>query len=52
MVTVEMSTGQMIEDVQLSVAGKVQVCHFGRVGGVIPTPEEVVDFLKSKIIGG
>lgn len=52
MVTVEMSTGQMIEDVQLSVAGRVQVCHFGRMGGVIPTPEEVVDFLKSKIIGG
>ena len=52
MLTVEMSAGQMIEDVQLSVAGKVQVCHFGRMGGVIPTPEEVVDFLKSKIIGG
>jgi 2-oxoglutarate ferredoxin oxidoreductase subunit alpha len=50
--TVEMSAGQMIEDVQLAVAGKVKVSHFGRMGGVIPTPEEVVDFLKSKVIGG
>jgi 2-oxoglutarate ferredoxin oxidoreductase subunit alpha len=50
--TVEMSAGQMIEDVLLSVSGKVPVKHFGRMGGVIPTPEEVVENLKSKIIGG
>lgn len=50
--TVEMSAGQMIEDVLLSVNGKVPVRHYGRMGGVIPTPEEVVDNMKSKIIGG
>ena len=50
--SVEMSAGQMVEDVQLSVSGKTPVSHFGRMGGVIPTPEEVVDNLKSKIIGG
>lgn len=50
--SVEMSAGQMVEDVLLSVSGKVPVSHFGRMGGVIPTPEEVVDSLKLKIIGG
>jgi len=50
--TVEMSAGQMVEDVQLSVCGKVPVKHWGRMGGIVPTPEEVVENLKSKIIGG
>jgi 2-oxoglutarate ferredoxin oxidoreductase subunit alpha len=49
---VEMSLGQMVEDVLLAVNGKVPVKHFGRVGGIVPTPEEVVDNLKCKIIGG
>ena len=50
--SVEMSAGQMVEDVLLSVNGKVPVYHFGRMGGVVTTPEEVIEFLKSKIIGG
>jgi 2-oxoglutarate ferredoxin oxidoreductase subunit alpha len=50
--SVEMSAGQMVEDVLLSVNGKVPVRHYGRMGGMIPTPEEVVDNMKSKIIGG
>jgi 2-oxoglutarate/2-oxoacid ferredoxin oxidoreductase subunit alpha len=50
--SVEMSAGQMVEDVLLAVSGKTPVYHFGRMGGVIPTPEEVVVSLKSKIIGG
>jgi 2-oxoglutarate ferredoxin oxidoreductase subunit alpha len=49
MVSVEMSAGQMVEDVMLSVNGKVPVYHFGRMGGIVTEPEEVVDFLKSKI---
>ena len=49
---VEMSAGQMIEDVQLSVEGKVKVSHFGRYGGIIPSPVEVVEALKKQIIGG
>ncbi|MEE4116114.1 MAG: 3-methyl-2-oxobutanoate dehydrogenase subunit VorB [Marinilabiliaceae bacterium] len=52
MLTVEMSAGQMVEDVKLSVCGKVPVEHWGRMGGIVPTPEEVVENLKSKIIGG
>jgi 2-oxoglutarate ferredoxin oxidoreductase subunit alpha len=47
--TVEMSAGQMVEDVRLAVNGKVPVAHFGRIGGVIPTPEEVAAALKNMI---
>lgn len=49
--SVEMSAGQMVEDVLLSVSGKVPVSHFGRMGGIVTTPEEVVENLKLKIIG-
>ena len=50
--SVEMSAGQMIEDVLLAVNGKIPVRHFGRLGGIVTTPEEVVENLKSNIIGG
>lgn len=49
--SVEMSAGQMIEDIKLAVyeAGStVRVNHFGRMGGIIPTPNEVVDALEDK----
>lgn len=49
---VEMSAGQMVEDVRLSVNGKVKVEHWGRMGGIVPTPEEAVENLKTLIIGG
>jgi 2-oxoglutarate/2-oxoacid ferredoxin oxidoreductase subunit alpha len=49
--SVEMSAGQMVEDVLLAVNGKVPVIHFGRMGGIVTTPEEVVENLKFKIIG-
>jgi 2-oxoglutarate ferredoxin oxidoreductase subunit alpha len=52
MLSVEMSAGQMVEDVMLSVNGKVPVHHYGRMGGMVPTPDEVVDNLKERIIGG
>jgi 2-oxoglutarate/2-oxoacid ferredoxin oxidoreductase subunit alpha len=52
MLSVEMSAGQMVEDVLLAVNGKIPVSHFGRLGGIVTTPEEVVENLKSKIIGG
>ena len=48
--TVEMSAGQMVEDVKLAVNGSVKVEHFGRLGGIIPTPGEVVEALENKII--
>lgn len=49
---VEMSAGQMIEDVKLAVEGKTKAEHFGRFGGVIHSPEEILEALEQKIIGG
>jgi 2-oxoglutarate ferredoxin oxidoreductase subunit alpha len=37
----EMSSGQMVEDVQIAVKGQAEVYSYGRPGGVIPTPDEV-----------
>jgi 2-oxoglutarate ferredoxin oxidoreductase subunit alpha len=48
-ISVEMSAGQMVEDVMLAACGKTSVSHFGRMGGVVTNPEEVLDNLKSKI---
>ncbi len=45
--SVEFNAGQMVEDVKLAVEGKVPVHHFGRMGGIVPTPEEVVEAVKS-----
>jgi len=39
--TVEMSTGQMNDDVEKAVLGKRPVHFYGRTGGIVPTPEEV-----------
>ncbi|MGB9798413.1 MAG: transketolase C-terminal domain-containing protein, partial [bacterium] len=46
MLVVEMSMGQMVEDVKLSVECKCPVHFYGRTGGVIPTPKEVLNNLK------
>ena len=48
--SVELSAGQMVDDVRLSVEHKVPVEHFGRTGGVIHTPEEILEALEQKII--
>ncbi len=50
--TVEMSAGQMVEDVRLAVGNQLKVEHFGRYGGIIPSPTEVVEAMETKIIGG
>lgn len=49
---IEMSAGQMIEDVKLAVEGKAKAEHFGRFGGVIHSPEEILQAMEQKIIGG
>ena len=48
--SVELNAGQMVEDVKLSVQHKVHVEHFGRTGGIIHTPEEILEALEQKII--
>jgi 2-oxoglutarate ferredoxin oxidoreductase subunit alpha len=40
----------MVEDVRLAVGDKAPVEHFGRMGGVVYTPEEVFVALKQKLI--
>ncbi len=44
--SVEMSMGQMVEDVKLAVNGKADVHFFGRTGGIIPTPNEIINKVK------
>lgn len=44
--SVEMSMGQMVEDVKLAVNGNAQVDFYGRTGGVIPTPDEIIRKVK------
>jgi 2-oxoglutarate ferredoxin oxidoreductase subunit alpha len=45
--SIEMSMGQMVEDVERSVKGRRPVHWYGKCGGEVPTPEEVIEFVKS-----
>lgn len=47
---VEMNAGQMIEDVKLATECLVKTEHFGRMGGVVPSPDEILVALKSKLM--
>jgi 2-oxoglutarate ferredoxin oxidoreductase subunit alpha len=44
--TVELSAGQMVEDVRLALEGSVPVFHHGRTGGMVPSPGDVVDAMR------
>ncbi len=46
MLTVEINAGQMVQDVRLAVEGRVPVFHYGRMGGNVPNPGEVIQALK------
>jgi 2-oxoglutarate ferredoxin oxidoreductase subunit alpha len=48
---VEMSAGQMVEDVRLAVNGKKPVEFHGRMGGIVPSPEEILEKLEEKLVG-
>ncbi|MCX7838627.1 MAG: 3-methyl-2-oxobutanoate dehydrogenase subunit VorB [Anaerolineae bacterium] len=43
---VEMNAGQMLEDVRLAVLDRVPIRFFGRMGGLVPFPEEVFDEIR------
>lgn len=48
---VEINAGQMIEDVKIAVSDKnMPVEHYGRLGGIVPTPDEILDALNSSLI--
>lgn len=49
--TVEMSEGQMIDDVRLALNGKIPTAFYGRSGGMIPTPDAIAEKVK-ELIGG
>lgn len=46
----ELNAGQMVEDVRLAVSGKAPVEHYGRQGGMMFNPDEVLAALKDKLI--
>lgn len=50
--SVEMSAGQMIEDIKLAVEGKIPVKHYGRMGGIIHSAEEIAKALENLLIKG
>lgn len=52
MLVVEMNAGQMVEDVQLAAGCSIPVKYYGRLGGIVPSPGEVVEALEQKLIGG
>ncbi|HLF81275.1 MAG TPA: 3-methyl-2-oxobutanoate dehydrogenase subunit beta, partial [Anaerolineales bacterium] len=43
---VEMNGGQMVDDVRLAVEGRVPVSFYGRMGGVVPLPDEVLEQIQ------
>jgi 2-oxoglutarate ferredoxin oxidoreductase subunit alpha len=47
--TVELSAGEMLEDVRLAVEGRVPVRFYGRMGGTVPTPPELLDRIEQTL---
>ena len=46
---VELNAGQMIEDVRLSLEDRIPVSHYGRMGGIVMDPSDVLEALKNII---
>lgn len=51
LLTVELSAGQMWEDVRLSVEGRAKTPFYGELGGVVPTPDEILSEVKKHVRG-
>jgi 2-oxoglutarate ferredoxin oxidoreductase subunit alpha len=45
---VEMNAGQMLDDVRLAVSGQVPVGYYGRMGGAVPMPEEILEAIEAE----
>jgi 2-oxoglutarate ferredoxin oxidoreductase subunit alpha len=43
---VEMNAGQMLDDVRLAIHDTIPVRFFGRMGGVVPMPDEILDAIE------
>jgi 2-oxoglutarate ferredoxin oxidoreductase subunit alpha len=48
-VSIEMSMGQLVEDVELSARGARPVHWYGKCGGEVPTPEEVMEEIRKRL---
>ncbi len=48
-ISVEMNCGQMVEDIKLIANGAKPVHFYGRQGGILPTPDEVLDVIRKKL---
>ena len=46
----QLNPGQMIQDVRLAIHDRIPVEHYGRLGGIIPSPAEIVDALENKLL--
>jgi 2-oxoglutarate ferredoxin oxidoreductase subunit alpha len=42
-----MNAGQMLDDVRLAVSGQIPVTFYGRMGGVVPMPDEILDAIET-----
>lgn len=49
---VEMNAGQMVYDVKLAVCGKTRVEYYGRMGGMIPSPDDIIEYFEKTFIKG
>ena len=50
MMVVELNAGQMLEDVLQATRGRIPVTHFGRLGGIVPNPQEVLDAFTAQFL--
>jgi pyruvate/2-oxoacid:ferredoxin oxidoreductase alpha subunit len=51
MMVVELSNGQMVEDVELAVKGRVPIEFYNRMGGVVPSTEEIISQVRTQLLG-
>ena len=49
LLVVELNAGQMLEDVQLAVQDKAPVTFYGKMGGVVPLPEDILAEIKTLV---
>ena len=47
--SVEINAGQMVQDIIIAAEGRTPVAQYGRMGGIVPTPDEIVDALKKMV---
>ncbi len=49
-ISIELNAGQMVEDIRLAVNGTIDVKFYGRLGGIVPTPDEILEVIKNEYI--